>query len=431
MSYACPRCGQVNQQWGPCTTCLNPAPDDIIAPALRPRRATRAVVALALVVMLLLTGGLGSVFALVRASGDNGRSSADRLETTGPDRSAEALASDLRTVVAELSRFVESARGLEFLEEIDVVLLDDEEFKGRLLEEAEFDPDELELTAKVLGALALLEGDVDLGDALEELLGAAVAGFYDPETGDLVVRGADPSPAVRITLVHELTHALQDQHFELHRPELDDVDDETGQAFDGLVEGDAERVADLYRDSLTAAERKEAEREQAVQAAGLSRSTAIPPVLIEILTFPYVVGPSFVDATVDAGRLDDAFTDPPTTSEHLFHPESYLAGEGAADVTPPQAEGDIIDEGVLGELGLLLMLRRAVPAELAFRAADGWGGDWYVAWDDGEVTCVRAAIAADSPTDASELHEALTLWAADHANAAVTAADTVDFTACA
>jgi hypothetical protein len=383
------------------------------------------VVALVAVVALLLAGGVGGALVV--------RDAEPRASTAAEAPPADGL--DLRAVVAELSAFVSSARGLAFKADVEVVLLENEAFRDRLLGDAEFDADEIESAAKVLRALGLLEGDVDLRGAFEDLLGAAVIGFYDPETGELVVRGADPTPAVRITLVHELTHALQDQHFELHRPELDDADDERGQAFDGLVEGDAERVAEVYRASLSAQERKEAEREQVAQSAALALAGDIPRVLIDLLTFPYVVGPSFVAAVHGAGpgRLDAAFTDPPTTTEHLLHPDRFLQGEVAVDVAAPAAEGEVIDEGVLGQLGLLLMLQDAVPAAEVFRAADGWGGDWYVAWDDGDVTCVRAEIAMDSPDDARELRVALDAWAASHPEARIegAAGGRIDLTACA
>jgi hypothetical protein len=235
---------------------------------------------------------------------------------------------------------------------------------------------------------------------------------------------------VRITLVHELTHALQDQHFELHRPALDDADDESGQAFSGLVEGDASRIEDLYRDSLSNAEIKAAEREQVEQSAAAFLGIDIPRVLVQIIVFPYLVGPDFVDALLGAepGRLDVAFAEPPTTSEHLIHPERFLAGEGSVTVTPPAADGEVIDEGVLGELGLRLMFGGGPGADVA---ANGWGGDWYVAWDDGDVTCVRADLVMDSPTDAAELRDALDAWAADHPDATVSGQETVRFTACA
>jgi len=74
------------------------------------------------------------------------------------------------------------------------------------------------------------------------LLTAGVVGFYDPETKQLVVRGTDTTPFTRRVLAHELTHALDDQHFDLNRQQLDKADDETGFGFSALVEGNARRV---------------------------------------------------------------------------------------------------------------------------------------------------------------------------------------------
>ena len=48
------------------------------------------------------------------------------------------------------------------------------------------------------------------------MLGSDTLAFYDPRTQDVYVRGTDTTaPATRVTLAHELTHALQDQHFDL------------------------------------------------------------------------------------------------------------------------------------------------------------------------------------------------------------------------
>ena len=423
VTWTC-RCGQVNTASVPCSACLNPPPEGTILGATPRRAAYRVPLALAVIVALLLTVGIGG--AVVVRTDDSSRGATPR-----PGASSEQPPpADLTALVADLSRFVEGARGLSFKEPVEVVLLANDDFKARLLENAELDATEIDTTARVLAALGLIEPDINLKDAIEDLLGAAVVGFYDPETRELVVRGADPTPGVRITLVHELTHALQDQHFELHRPALDDADDESGQAFSGLVEGDASRIEDLYRDSLSNAEIKAAEREQVEQSAAAFLGIDIPRVLVQIIVFPYLVGPDFVDALLGAepGRLDVAFAEPPTTSEHLIHPERFLAGEGSVTVTPPAADGEVIDEGVLGELGLRLMFGGGPGADVA---ANGWGGDWYVAWDDGDVTCVRADLVMDSPTDAAELRDALDAWAADHPDATVSGQETVRFTACA
>ena len=94
-------------------------------------------------------------------------------------------------------------------------------------------------------ALGLVEGDVDLFDKSNELQGKGIIGYYSYEDERLRVRGTELTPAVESTIVHELTHALQDQNFDLGKrfEELDKADDANSSAasdgFDALVEGDA------------------------------------------------------------------------------------------------------------------------------------------------------------------------------------------------
>src|SRR5205814_1136238 len=228
--------------------------------------------------------------------------------------------------------------------------------------------------------------NTDEATAEDSLLGDAVAGFYDPKSKALVVRGVKLTPYVRQVMVHELTHALQDQWFSIDRPDLDKANDERPDGFQALVEGDAVRVDGEYRASLPKAEQRQAEQEENGQASGVDQS--VPPVLIELLTFPYQVGPDFTRALLQAGgtgRLDGAFTNPPTTTEQLLHPQKFLAGEGAKPVTPPPADGKTIDTGVLGEFGLDVVLEQGIAdgtlsGDDVQRAAAGWGGDQYVAW---------------------------------------------------
>jgi hypothetical protein len=161
---------------------------------------------------------------------------------------------------------------------------------------------------------------------------------------------------------------------------------------------------------------------------------AIPPVLLQQLTYPYTEGPLLVDALVDAGgerRVDAAFAEPPTTSEQVSEPEAYLSGEGALPVPLPPADGDIVDQGSFGQLTLRITLADTLDRETAGDAAEGWGGDAYVAWHDGDRTCVRIAFRMDTPRDLAELTEAWDEWADSHADAAVAAEDgSVTVTAC-
>jgi hypothetical protein len=388
---------------------------------------------------VLLLAGIIGIFT-VGSSGSTARTRAIGPATTAPSTSAASPITQPATIEAfipEAERFVEQHRGLKFTAPVQVTLLDDEAFKKRLLADEDTDKAEIDKATKVLRALGLIQGNPDIAKAEDALLGEAVAGFYDPKTKALVVRGVAPTPYVRGVLVHELTHAVQDQHFGINRPELDKSDDERGDAFSAVVEGDAVRIENEYRQSLSAAEQKQADTEENSQAAGIDPS-AIPQVLIELLVFPYEFGPSFTQAVVAArgqAGLDDAFAHPPTTSEQIIHPEKFLAGEGARAVDAPTADGPVIDKGVIGEYGLDLMLERAVTgggltADDLRQASAGWGGDAYVAWDAAGQTCVRVAMVMDTPTDTSQVLNALRKYAATRRGVTISGSGPVTVTSC-
>jgi len=395
------------------------------------------VVAIAIVAALGLLGAiLASSLNAIR--GDAADDAADRTPverddpttteapaTTAPaDDGSEAA---LETVVAEIEAFVAEERGLPFLRDVAVELADDAAFEARLLEDFDEDAAELALQGRVLEAVGLVEPGTDLVEAMRSLLGAGVVGFYDTETDELVVRGTSTSPYVRTVIAHELTHALDDQHFELFRPELDDATDETGFGFIALVEGNASRVEEAYRATFSAEEERQAFEEELSVGADLD-IFSIPEVLFALIGAPYVLGPELVAAILDAGgqsRLDAAFALPPATSEHVLEPDTYLQGDGPAEVAAPTPDGPVVDEGMLGALGLALVLGDDPLGIAAGQPSDvvsGWGGDRYVAWDDpGGGTCLRATILGDTPTDTAEIRDALAGWAADDAPGTVDA----------
>jgi hypothetical protein len=371
-------------------------------------------------VAVLLVGGL--VGAVVRDEETLRR--ATPSPTAPPPSKAE-----LDRVVAELQRFVEGARGLAFKQPVAVTLLDDAAFRARLAEDEdeEEDKEEVETTTKVLQALKLLEDDVDLEEEAEALFGDAVLGFYDPEKNDLVVRGVALTPGVRSTLVHELTHALQDQWFELDRDDLDERDDEASTAFDSLVEGDAVRIEQAYTRTLP----PETGREAFEETSG--DYDDVPKVLLQSIAFPYEFGPRFVGELVELGgnpRVDEAFRHLPETSEQIMHPQAYLQGDGLAVVPEPSADGEVFDRGVVGEFGLVLILDPALDGPELGRAVTGWDGDRYVAWEKGDEVCVRADVLMESAAHARELREALEEWADEVGDVTITGTNPVSFTSC-
>jgi hypothetical protein len=386
--------------------------------------------------VVTLRGAVAGLMALVIGAGAlAGCSDDDDAVTTAVASSVAASEAELDAVVAELSAFVEQERELQFEEPVRVELADDAEFEQRLLDDfEEEDEADVRKTEGVLRALGFLDASDDLLEQVRGVASAGVVGFYDPTTNELVVRGTEVTPYVRRVITHELVHALDDQHFELHRPELDDRKDESGLGFSVLTEGDAERVADAYEEQLSASERKELEQADAALGAETDL-TQFAPIVLAMIAAPYQLGPPLLDGLIAAGgqaAVDAAFTDPPTTSEQVLRPDKYLDREPAIEVAVPEADGEPLDDGTYGQLLLALQLTLGgVPADEAGAAIDGWGGDHYVTWADGDRTCIRTRFVTDQDGDVAELAAALETWAADRPDAVVDVADDgVTFTSC-
>jgi len=356
-------------------------------------------------------------------------------ESAGTADPQQPLSPEWKQTIGELKEFVETARGLKFKHEVPVVVESAGAFRERLAAEAEeYGMPESADSYIALKALHLVDGDNRM-DALEDpLQDGGTLGYYDAYSKRLVVQGDEPSPFVRQILVHELTHALQDQHFNLNR-ELNDFD-ETYLAFESLVEGDATRVENLYLESLSPEERQMAIQEQDIDMSGFGDQA--PSRSLETLSmlssFPYEVGEQFVLEILAEGgqeRLDQAFVSPPTTSEQILHPERFLNLQKPVSVEPPDADRDPDEEGVFGERGLLTLLLRDLPEDQAWEAADGWAGDYFVAWRKSGLNCIRLSLVTDSRTDRQELEAALRAWAAGKRLVSIHSGRTIQLRSCA
>jgi hypothetical protein len=381
------------------------------------RRWPVAVVGLAVVAALVAS----SLLARNAGSGDDGP---DDDTGTPPTTTGEpATRAEVEAVVAEISVFVEQERGLDFVEPVAVELSGEGEFQDRLLADFDEDVDELRTTGAFLEGLGMVEPGTDVVEAMRSLLGGFVVGFYDPETAELVVRGAELTPYVKTTIAHELVHALDDQHHDLDRPEYDDADDEVGFGFSAVAEGNARRIESAYRASLDEHERAQADAQERSVGGDVDLG-AVPLVLLDLIGAPYLLGEPFVGQVVDEGgneALAEAFADPPRTSEQLLDPDRYLAGEQAVDVPAPDVAGEVVDEGVVGQLVLMLMLADELGMDVARTAATGWGGDRGVAWRDGDRACVTVSLVGDDAAETRELRDALDRWAEEQHDARIVA----------
>ena len=281
-------------------------------------------------------------------------------------------------------------------------------------------------------AVGLFEGDVDFFDKFTELQGKGIIGFYSYDDERLRVRGTELTPYVEQVLVHELTHALQDQNFDLGKrfEELDQADDATSSAassgFHALVEGDARRIEDKWRDSLTDAERAALDQEKAAGAKGFQNgSKNIPEVLVTMLAAPYDLGQALLAVAVQQGgddEVDNLFRSPPRTEEQQLDPWTLVADhQGVLTVPAPDLPDGVkpFDDGAFGALTWLMVLSERLPTQQALTAVDGWGGDSYAAYERDGVSCVTVNFRADTPEDLAQMQSAVQAWAAKGPKASV------------
>ena len=318
--------------------------------------------------------------------------------------------------VASLAAWVAEHRHLDFEHPVTVNFLTAKEYTAASTggggETSADQQESLDQAEAELRAFGLISGDIDLGKESDTLSDSGSLAFYSPATEEVYVRGTELTPGVRVTLAHELTHVLQDQHFDL------DLDGDRGQVQRALAEGDAGRIEDEYRTKvLTDDEQTEADTQQQGSDEDQEAVESVSPVLTALFAAPYWFGPqliAYLDQTGGDERIDEALQDPPT-SEVLFDPLLYGSDAAKEPADPPKAKAPagakVLEEDTVGPTVWYLMISARLDEKAALQAVDGLAADAYVLYRDGEETCVNAVATADTPEDLSQFANALTLWA--------------------
>jgi len=293
--------------------------------------------------------------------------------------------------VRELLEIAERYRGLKALRQVPAGSMSPKRLKEQIKASMPKDlpPEALKALGTSLKAFGLIPESMDLGRYLPDLLSSQVAGFYDPDDKYLALvdfpRGAlgkgEKAEGDDMVLVHELTHALQDQHFDLHRFEDPDPLSDGGTAKTALVEGDATLAmidatmkmsfeAMPGMDAIMANMMQDPEKLAAASPGfpGAREMSAAPAWIRETLMFSYFQGPSFrVSAKRLGGQalLDYAFTtDPPRSSEQILHPEKWhTRRDDPVGLRFPDLAAELpgyrkASEGEMGELGLQILFRQ-------------------------------------------------------------------------
>ncbi|HEV2128361.1 MAG TPA: hypothetical protein VGR22_07080 [Thermomicrobiales bacterium] len=345
-----------------------------------------------------------------------------------------ALASPVSAQEAEpqefedITQIVADVRGLEPLRPIELTPMTREQLAVELQEDLleDYPEDEQYADERELLAFGLMDEHIDFGDLYIDLYSEQIAGYYDPETSEMVViRDATDeagfTPSQEVTYAHEIVHALQDQHFDLDAGVLDrePLSDDQALAVTALIEGDASYAELQYlmeNPELLEAFLQEIE----VTEFDSSVLDAAPVIISNTLIFPYEHGLTFVEALYSEGGWDlvnQALADPPASTEQILHPEKYLDGGAPVEIEVAdftQELGDdwtVFDTNTFGEYQLRVILgETSMGEEQAERAAAGWGGDTYLVAGTDTEDAILWESAWDTPQDAEEFARAWALY---------------------
>lgn len=321
-------------------------------------------------------------------------------------------------VYAAIRQAVEAIRGLQPTADVDPVTIDEDQLRTNL--QAEFDKEnaaaELAFSEDTLVALGLLPKGSSLRDLTLDFQGASVAGYYSPDKKELFVvsRSGGVGVAEEVTYAHEFTHQLTDQRFDLAKLT-------SGSANQGdrtlaqlsLIEGDAVSVQTTWTIQNLTPEQIGELLTASLDPAALAALQRAPAYLRETALMPYQDGMRFVAALMpngDYGAVDDAYANPPESTEQILHPEKYAAHEAPTAVKIPKLFDPGLPAGwkargqdTLGEFVLRLWLQQGGVATLdAARAAAGWGGDRLELYQSPGGTSLLLVTTWDTLSDAQE-----------------------------
>jgi len=261
----------------------------------------------------------------------------------------------------------------------------------------EMTPAEIHAQEALVRALGLVPQDFSLERFLVAFYTEQAAGFYDYKRRTMFIADWVPPDMQAMTLAHELTHALQDQNFDLDRymHARRDDDDATGARL-AVIEGYA--TAAMFQHLAGGVDLAQLPSLSSLmqemmpqQIEGAPEFNNAPYFFREQALFPYVQGVGFIEAGLQQGgwkNLDTLFQDAPETTRQIFDPQTYYHHQTPAKIElvhPPALEGmsslHFLYQNSLGELGYYGLLGQLISEDEARNVGEEWLADKYVLYE--------------------------------------------------
>jgi hypothetical protein len=321
-------------------------------------------------------------------------------------------AKELFQSVDEILHFASRDTGLAIKKSVKRTVVSREQVEKYIGDKFKNDADRIrfersELVQKKFG---LLPRDFDLHGYLIKLLAEQVAGYYDEKSKTMNLLDWIEPELQRPVMAHELTHALQDQSYDLEKMSKHDEEierkglknlnemirnDEESACRSAVVEGQAMIVlldyilAPAKKSVVNAPEFVDMMEGQMKKSGDSPVFDSAPLLLREELTFPYRDGMKFIrDLLVARGKglaYKGVLERMPQTTREIMEPKEYLAGHRVPPLLLPdlrflKKDYEPFDAGAVGELDVNILLRVYADEDTAKRLTPEWrGGAYYAA----------------------------------------------------
>jgi hypothetical protein len=337
------------------------------------------------------------LLALLFASGGHSWAQNSPVTATGESSKAGENA-DFVTAADEVLAQLSEITGLKLRTPLKKTLRSREEIRAYVIREMDEDknPAERYASARSAEAFGLLPKGFDFDSFMVDLLTEQIAGLYDPKAHEFYIADWIPAVDQRMVMAHELTHALEDQHFHIEawtkaaRP-----NDDGELAREAVLEGSAMAAMIDYLLNETGRSLKDLPDIDPSMLVGDMGSTPslkkAPPFLKDALVFPYFAGLTFsADLLKNGGwpALPGVFSKPPVSTQQVMHPALYHSGKLPATVTLPDVsrllgpEWVKLEENVMGEFGWKEVLKQFLDEDRAKPLAAAWEGDRYAVFEN-------------------------------------------------
>ena len=316
---------------------------------------------------------------------------------TSPSPTDKPSAADFAAAADEVLAQMSQITGLDLRSPLKKSLRSREEIRAHVIQEMNEDKNAAEryAGARSAEAFGLLPKGFDLDSFMIDLLTEQIAGLYDPKTHEFYVADWIPIDDQRRVMAHELTHALEDQHFQIEAWEkAARPNDDSELARESVLEGSAmvAMVEYLLEDSGRSL-KDLPDIDPAMLIGDMDETPTLkkaPTFIKDALIFPYLDGLTFSAAVLKPSgwaALPGIFTKPPVSTQQILHPALYSSGKVPAPISLPSMEKALgadwvkLEENTMGEFGWKEVLKQFLGEPRAKPLSSAWDGDRYAVYE--------------------------------------------------